>query len=223
MKTKNDKRQYCDDSSLKIIENLKLRHFKGEEDYQIILDIWRKNREFNGYDWVATLDDMKNDQKWRQNYDINEQLMFVELEGKPVGYLIYNWGIEESPRGYMLYVGINLLEEYWDGPIPQIMLDYQEKKLAEMTNDLPKDTPRFYSLGRKERAQKQVEFYRSNGYAPVRYFFEMIRPIEKPLGDHPLPQGLELRDVKPEHYRAIWEGDHEAFQDHWGYSEPTEY
>ena len=36
------------------------------------------------------------------------------------------------------------------------------------------------------------------------------------------PEGVEVRPVLPEHYRAIWDASNEAFHDHWGYSEPTE-
>ena len=31
-----------------------------------------------------------------------------------------------------------------------------------------------------------------------------------------------MRAALPEHYRAIWEAGAEAFQDHWGYVQPTE-
>ena len=204
------------------VEGLTFRHFAGEEDYQLWLDLWMKNREFNGVEWTPTLQDIKNEQNWRKNYDINEQMVFVELNGEAIGYLVYNWTLEEGPKGYMLYVGINLLEAYWDGAIPQIMLDYQEEKLDAMTKDLPKDAPRLYSLGKMMKAESQVAFYKANGYEPVRYFFDMVRPMSKPIGEHPLPEGLEIRPVKPEEYRTIWDGDNEAFRDHWGYSEPTE-
>ena len=216
-----NKKKDCNAKAINLMMDMKFRHFRGEEDYQLMLDLWTKNREFNGYDWSATLVDMKNDEKWRKNYDIREQLMFVELKGEPIGLMAYNWGSEDDPKKYCLYIGTNLLEEYWDTPIPQIMLDYQEKKLDEMTRHLT-DAPRLYSLGRSEKAAKQVEFYKKNGYGPVRYFFEMIRPMSKPIGNHPMPNGLEIREVKPEHYRAIWDADNEAFKDHWGHSDPTE-
>ena len=207
---------------LSVVPGLTFRHFADESDYQIVLDLWLKNREFNSAEWTPTLQDIKNEQNWRKNYDINEQLVLVELNGEPIGHLTYNWIIEESPRGYMLSMGINLLETYWNGPIPQLVLDYAEMKLAAMTRDFPKDAPRIYSLDKMLKAETQVAFYKANGYTPVRYFFEMVRPITKPIVEHPLPKGLEIRPVKPEEYRTIWDGDNEAFRDHWGYSETTE-
>lgn len=35
------------------------------------------------------------------------------------------------------------------------------------------------------------------------------------------PAGLEIRAVQPEHLRAIWDAEVEAFRDHWGETEPT--
>jgi hypothetical protein len=50
----------------------------------------------------------------------------------------------------------------------------------------------------------------------------MVRPSLGDSPDFPLPPGLEVRPVNPEHYRAIWDADVEAFLDHWGYAPPTE-
>jgi GNAT superfamily N-acetyltransferase len=54
------------------------------------------------------------------------------------------------------------------------------------------------------------------GYGPVRYGYEMVRPDLENIPDLPLPEGLEVRPVKPEHYRLIWQALNEAFKDHWG-------
>ena len=56
----------------------------------------------------------------------------------------------------------------------------------------------------------------------MRYWFEMMRPDLENIPNYPLPEGLEVRPALPEHYRAIWEADHEASRDHWGFTEPSE-
>jgi ribosomal protein S18 acetylase RimI-like enzyme len=45
--------------------------------------------------------------------------------------------------------------------------------------------------------------------------------IDAPLPDFALPAGFEIRPVRPEHYRAIWEADINAFRDHNGFAEPS--
>ena len=50
----------------------------------------------------------------------------------------------------------------------------------------------------------------SGGYVPVRHDFVMVRPTLDDLPDAPLPEGLEIRQVRPEHLPAIWAAHIEA-------------
>jgi ribosomal protein S18 acetylase RimI-like enzyme len=50
----------------------------------------------------------------------------------------------------------------------------------------------------------------------------MLRPTLDDLPDAPLPDGLEIREVRPEHLPAIWAADQEAFRDHWGFTPGTD-
>ncbi len=61
-----------------------------------------------------------------------------------------------------------------------------------------------------------------NGYKSVRYIAQMVRRDLENIPDFPLPEGVEVRSVLPEHYRPIWEAHEEAFRDHWGYAVATE-
>ena len=62
----------------------------------------------------------------------------------------------------------------------------------------------------------------AEGYEPVRYEFHMETADLDHIPDAPMPDGLEVRPAKPEHYRAIWEASTEAFGDHWGQPELEE-
>jgi mycothiol synthase len=59
-----------------------------------------------------------------------------------------------------------------------------------------------------------AELAAAHGYRAFRYGFEMRRPIDLPILDAPLPPGLEVRPVRPDDHRAIWDADTEAFRDH---------
>ena len=50
----------------------------------------------------------------------------------------------------------------------------------------------------------------------------MERPIEAPIPEAPLPEGLEIRPATFEHFDAILAANNEAFRDHWGHSPITE-
>jgi hypothetical protein len=53
------------------------------------------------------------------------------------------------------------------------------------------------------------------GYAPVRYEFSMVRPLSGPVEVTPMPDGLEMRLVRPEDVRKVWDAGQEALRDHW--------
>jgi ribosomal protein S18 acetylase RimI-like enzyme len=44
----------------------------------------------------------------------------------------------------------------------------------------------------------------------------MVRPNLDDLPDAPMPDGLEIREVRPEQLRQIYDAEVEAFRDHWG-------
>ena len=60
------------------------------------------------------------------------------------------------------------------------------------------------------------------GYQLCTYAAEMVRASVDDLPDHALPEGVEIRPVRDQDLRTIWEADAEAFRDHWGFVEPTE-
>lgn len=73
-----------------------------------------------------------------------------------------------------------------------------------------------------DQAVGNVALLGSEGYRPVRWFFEMVRPLDEAIPDRPLPDGTELRPVTEDLARAVLAADAEAFQDHWGAHETTE-
>ena len=73
-----------------------------------------------------------------------------------------------------------------------------------------------------ESQSRRSRLLASEGFEVVRWFFEMLRPNLDDIADMPMPDGLEVRPVVPEHHRRIWAADIEAFRDHWGASEESE-
>lgn len=217
----SEKRYINNYPALSHVKGLAFRHFAGEEDYQIICDLWNEIRKFNLTEWVSTVEDTKQDEKWRKHFDINQQQIIVEMHGEPIGYFSWHWDMDKFDHQYNLHVGVDLMEEYWNTPIPQIMMEYQEEKAVAMTDHLT-DLPRVLRTWCKKKAATMVDFYTSQGYSPSRYFFKLSRPIDKPVGEYPMPEGLEIRKAIPDHYRKIWDANQDAFRDHWGFTEPTE-
>jgi mycothiol synthase len=62
----------------------------------------------------------------------------------------------------------------------------------------------------------------SRGFAPVRHFFEMERPLDAPITPTDLPDGLRSVGWSDEIAAPSMAAHDEAFRDHWGSSPPTE-
>ena len=63
-----------------------------------------------------------------------------------------------------------------------------------------------------------VALLRGDGYAPVRYLFDMVARRSKGSRRPPMPDGLEVRPTTRDQYRALWDAANEAFRDEWGHS-----
>jgi ribosomal protein S18 acetylase RimI-like enzyme len=78
---------------------------------------------------------------------------------------------------------------------------------------------RAFALDQEEGLRAQLA---TEGFVTIRYGFEMRRYLTGALPDHPLPSELEMRPVTPDQHRAIFHGEAEAFEDHWGNRPPEE-
>ena len=101
--------------------------------------------------------------------------------------------------------------------IGRALLVWAERHGAELIADRAIeqwDLPQFAGFGIARNNPAAVAFAEATDYAPIRYGFIMRRPLAEPIPHVELPEGLEVRPVAPEHHRAIWAADVEAFQDH---------
>jgi ribosomal protein S18 acetylase RimI-like enzyme len=58
-----------------------------------------------------------------------------------------------------------------------------------------------------------ISVLKSEGYSVFRYGFLMVRPNLDNIPDLPFPEGIDVRPVKPEHYRGIIDAWNEACKD----------
>ena len=82
--------------------------------------------------------------------------------------------------------------------------------------------PHFLGFGAIEKNPAAMGFAASTDFTPFRYGFQMRRPLDEPIPDITMPDGFEIRPVREEDHRKIWEADVEAFRDHFEPREHTE-
>jgi GNAT superfamily N-acetyltransferase len=155
------------------------------------------------------------------NCDPYQDMIFAEMNGEVIGYGRAFWRQEEN--GPRLYGSVGFLAPAWRRRgIGGTMLHWLETRLRTLAQAHSGLETGLLELIAEDANVGLAAMAKANQYKPVRYFVEMVRPDLEDIPEFQMPDGLEVRPVLPEHYRAIWEADGEAFRDHWGYSAPTE-
>jgi len=209
------------------IPGLRFRHFRAGRDFEHMAAIVRLSAEVDGTERADTAEELEKYFAHLTNCDPYTDMIFAEVdpgdgrETEVIGYSRGTWRIEANGEyRYMFF--IRLLPQWRRKGIGDAMLYWIEGRLREIARGHPPEVEKYFLSLAEQGETDLAALLEKNGYGPVRYGFEMVRPDLENIPDFPLPEGLEVRPVLPEHYRAIWEADTEAFRDHWGFVEPSE-
>ena len=204
--------------------DLKLRPYSGEADIPVIVDII--NRHLAG-DSVPFREDVGHFRahfsRASEMFDPARDVTIAEVDGEPVAYAYRSWvdtTLEPPMREYRLD-GAVLPEWARKGVGTTLLHDSQERQL-ELARTHETDLPRIFGSWTSDRQAGAIALLTENGFEPARHFYEMTRPLNEPIPDVPVPDGLEVRSLRPDEMRKIWNADVEAFKDHWGGFEDTE-
>ncbi|NSW53210.1 MAG: GNAT family N-acetyltransferase [Anaerolineae bacterium] len=211
-------KKYINFQPLVSVQGSSLRHFAGDEDYEIIRDIFIAAKKQNGifWDWGNDIEEFKEYYKYCHNFDPQEQFAIAEINGSPIGTLEYFWQDSDDPYQRDFYCNFFWHPDVTNTPFPEIMLSYIEKKCHEMALKMKTDRPLYLNARCMASAKERLALLARNDYEPLQFSYSMVRDLSLPIETHQLPEGIEIRTVQPEHYKSIWMADHLAFEDHWG-------
>jgi ribosomal protein S18 acetylase RimI-like enzyme len=181
-----------------------------------MLEIDRACRRADDIKYSTSLEEIINAYNHLTNCDPYEDMIFAELDGQVIGYGRVFWEkLNEGIRIYCLYC--NILPKWRHKGIGTAMLHYNQSRTRQIAAGHPQDGPRYYQSWAADTETSTKWLLEAEGYEAVRKDSSLVRDLSKPIPEAPLPQGLELRPVKPEHIWQIFYAADEAFQDHWGY------
>lgn len=196
---------------------LDLRPFDRTRDFPALSAlIWRVNTH-DDFDWLPGVDELERD--WaapHANFDPERDAVVIGAADRMIaagwvgwaerdGKVVHDFEVWVDPEARRTGLGRRLLA--W-------LEDRAHASVADGSGG-PVHLPHVLGAGYLTNNPAAAAFATAMGYAPIRYGFQMRRPLDEPIPDVPLPDGLEVRPVLPEQYRQIWAADVEAFQDHW--------
>ena len=208
-------------ATLPPIRGLRFRQFAGPDDYAAMNDTANDARAANGAHAITTVDAFVNYYSHLDpaHCDLQRDLFIVEIDGRLVGYGRTDWDDEQAARAH--YVICFLRPEARRCGIGRAMLATLEERATVALGEHPTSAPAFFSADTIGDPGAD-ELLRQAGYDPARYHYVMVRPDLDPVPDAPMPDGLEIRPVRDEHLRQIFDAGTEAARGLWEWTEPTE-
>jgi mycothiol synthase len=197
---------------------LAFRRFRGEEDYPAMIAVIEGSKEADQIERKETVEDIARQYRHLFNCDPHQDMLFAEVFGDVIGYSRVWWQREQD--GKLRYQHFVFLLPDWRGRgIRRAMLRRNERRARQIAAGHSTDVPRLLETWASETETHWEALVLDQGYEPVRYSFEMVRPDLENIPDLQLPEGLEVRPVSPQHYWTIWRAAEEAFRDHWAETE----
>jgi mycothiol synthase len=200
---------------------LALRPFDPEQDFPRAVDlISAVNLHDRSQDWYPTVESLRVDWEPRPSFDPARDAILVDGGGTLAAGGTVEWRQRAGKIIHTIDIWVHP-EVRRQGLGSQLLTWLEAHARATVRDGVggPVDLPHFLGGGTNVEHAASVAFAAQAGYAPIRFGFQMRRPLDAPIPAAPLPDGIEVRAVLPEHHRAIWAADNEAFQDHF---EPRE-
>jgi ribosomal protein S18 acetylase RimI-like enzyme len=197
---------------------LVLRHLRAPDDYPAMNAIANSIRTAEGTEFSTTDDQFAQFYDTLTDSDTRDDVAVAELGGEIVGYGRAAHHVELA--GTAVYEVIPFVNPITTSPEIFVAMVAALEARARVIADRFDEPIKVLETFGGDLAPERDTLLREMGYEAVRYFFGMVRPTLDDLPDAALPEGLEIRDVRPEHLPAIWSAADEAFQDHWGYAPP---
>jgi len=203
------------------IPGLSFRGYRDAADFEKMVAVIQGCKQVDHMERSDTAQDIERNYRYTPNFDLTKDILYVEMDGKVVGYYRVTWYFEDNGDAIYTHFGF-LLPELRGRGIGRAVLAYLQNRIRAIAAAHQPEQPKYYQSYADETERASTAFLLTAGYQPIRHFYTMLRPDLENIPDLPLPDGYEIRPVLDEHLATIMAASSEAFRDHWGYSSATE-
>jgi mycothiol synthase len=197
------------------LAGLRFRRFRGASDFAHILAVLKASKLEDGDESSYSLDGIARRFRDHLTFDASRDMIFAEVDNRVVGYGRC-WWTEQLDDEHLYSVVVNLVPRWRGYGIGRALVRFLEERLRKVSQGHGTAAVKSFYAEISERASHWNGLLRSEGYRVVRWWYEMVRPLDGSLPHHPLPKGFELRQVEEADILPIWKAVEIAFRDHWG-------
>jgi mycothiol synthase len=202
------------------LPGLNFRGFRGAVDFPLMAQVANASFAADGMDAFRASEDIARDYASFTSCNPYTDMVMVEIDSALIGYARSWYWTQDD--GVMLFGQVAFLLAQWRRHgIGGAMLAWLEQRQRSLALERPGAAGyAHYSFVTQGETARAVLLQKA-GYRPARHFFKMVRPNLEEIEELALPLGLELRPVRPEHYRAIYDAHMEALHSVWGFTPPA--
>lgn len=200
---------------------LTVRQFADGTDYARISALMCDANAHDDIPWLPTEENIRTELARSGGLDPVSDIVLLEAAGRVIaGAMVVRVVRDGNP----LYDSSGYVHPAWRRRgIGGALLDHNlgRARVRARTEDPDMDVVAWAHAEEGELANRSL--LQTRRFAPIRHFFLMRRGGLDDLPEASLPDGLVLRPVSSDQYRAIWDAECEAFEDHWAARAPTEH
>jgi mycothiol synthase len=194
------------------IPGLRCRRYRGDTDLAALAELLSTANRADGIEELPDEATLRAEYEHDAAFDPRTDTIFAEVHGLLVGYgeatrSVRGGGSVYSSRG-------TVHPEWRRRGLGRAMLRQNERRLREIAAGHEDPGGRVLNSWIHDQQGGARELLEAEGYHPVRFGFAMRRPTLGHLPAAPIPDGLEVRPVRSDDRRAIYDADTEAFLDH---------
>ena len=215
------KNSYLEIQYAPVISKLEFRNYCTKNDFKIMVEIVDACKTIDRIDYSFTPEELASYYKHTANFDLFQDVIFAEVNSAPVGYARCFWHTETDGTRCFMHRGF-VAPEWRNHGIGTTLLRYVQARMRLAAKENPGEGDEYLDSWASETEKDARNLLVKDGYEPIRFEFEMVRPDLEDIPDLPIPEGLEVRPVNEDQIRKVLEASKEAFRDHWGYSEEDE-
>ena len=202
------------------------RPYRGRPDHAEMSRVLTAHRESSGDLTIASAEQFDVSYAHLVDCDPERDIVVIERvtdeEAEVVGYGRASWtDLGTGVRDCVVFCPTH--PEHLTEALFGSLVDAQQQHMAPWATNAERARYRAYSAhpGPGLAATGQAAWLEVLGYEATEWEASLVRPGLDGIPERLLPDGVEVRPVRPDQVRPIWEAHWEAFRGEWDFKEPT--